>query len=86
MVPVGRGAISNASRENALGPRFEYPLGITISAVSIGAFVAFKVVFSPLEYIPSIPPLSSYIINIYLGKGGNHIYLMTRDVKCCYAT
>ena len=33
--------------------------------VSIGAFVAFKVVFTPLENIPSIPPISSYIINIY---------------------
>ena len=33
-------------------------------SLSIGAFLAFKVVFTPLEYIPTIPPLSSYVINI----------------------
>ena len=32
--------------------------------VSIGAFLAFKVIFTPLEYILTIPPLSSYVINI----------------------
>ena len=32
--------------------------------VSIGAILTFKVVFTPLEYIPTIPPLSSYFINI----------------------
>ena len=38
----------------------------TVVVVSIGAFLAFKVVFTPLEYITSIPTLSSYIINIVL--------------------
>ena len=43
--------------------------GFTHKVVSIGAFVAFNVVFTPLDYIPSIPPLSSYVINIYLVMG-----------------
>ena len=34
--------------------------------VSIGAFLAFKFIFTPPEYIQNIPPLSSYIINICL--------------------
>ena len=34
--------------------------------VSIGANPTFKVIFTPLEYIPTIPPLSSYVINICL--------------------
>ena len=32
--------------------------------VYIGAFLTFYVVFAPLEYISTIPPLSSYIINM----------------------
>ena len=36
--------------------------------VSIGVNHTFKVVFTPLEYIPTIPPLCSYIINICLYK------------------
>ena len=38
--------------------------------VSIGTNPTFKVKLTPIEYIPSIPPLSSYIINIclYLAK------------------
>ena len=32
--------------------------------VSIGGFAAFKVIFTPLEYVLTIPPLSSYVINI----------------------
>ena len=35
-----------------------------MKVVSIGAFLAFNVVFSPLECIPTIPPLSSYVINV----------------------
>ena len=34
--------------------------------VSIGVNHTFKVIFTPLEYILSIPPLSSYVINICL--------------------
>ena len=38
--------------------------------VSIGVIPTLKVVFTPLEYVPTIPPLSSYVINIclYLAK------------------
>ena len=32
--------------------------------VSIGAILTFKVIFTPLEYVPTIPPLSSYVINV----------------------
>ena len=32
-----------------------------ITVVSIGAIFTFKVIFTPLEYIPSKPPLSSYV-------------------------
>ena len=32
--------------------------------VSIGAILTFKVIFTPLKYIPTVPPLSSYVINI----------------------
>ena len=32
--------------------------------VSIGAILTFKVIFTPLEYVLIIPPLSSYVINI----------------------
>ena len=32
--------------------------------VSIGAVLSFKVIFTPLEYIPTIPPLSFNLINI----------------------
>ena len=35
------------------------------AVVSIGAFLTFYVVFAPLEYIPTIPPLSSFVINIF---------------------
>ena len=34
--------------------------------VSIGVILTFKVIFTPLENIPTIPPLSTYIINICL--------------------
>ena len=40
-------------------------VGSFSAVVSIGAFVAFKVVFTPLEDVNSIPSLSSYLINIY---------------------
>ena len=33
-----------------------------------GAFLTFYVIFAPLEYIPTIPPLSSYVINIYFKR------------------
>ena len=33
--------------------------------VSIGAILTFKVNFTPLEYIPTMPPLSPYVSNIY---------------------
>ena len=38
--------------------------------VTIGVNPTFKVIFTPLEYVPIIPPLSSYVINIclYLAK------------------
>ena len=51
--------------------------------VSIGAFLNFYLVFAPLEYIPTIPPLSSYVINIcskkekdlrYLKKDGKEVF------------
>ena len=32
--------------------------------VSIGVIIASKVIFTPLECIPTIPPLSSYVINV----------------------
>ena len=35
--------------------------------VSIGAFLTFYVVFAPLEYIPTIPPLFSYVIFVDMG-------------------
>ena len=38
------------------------------NVVSIGAFPAIKVIFTPLEYIPNIPPLSSYVINVCYKK------------------
>ena len=45
--------------------------GLTVSGdprvlgeVSIGANLTFKVIFTPLEYVPTIPPLFSYVINI----------------------
>ena len=40
------------------------------AVVSIGVNPTFKVIFTPLEYVPIIPPLSSYVINIclYLAK------------------
>ena len=31
-----------------------------------GCYSYFKVVFTPLKYVPTIPPLSSYVINIYV--------------------
>ena len=34
------------------------------TVVSIGVNPTFKVIFTPLEYIPTIPPLSSYVINV----------------------
>ena len=34
------------------------------AVVSIGAFLTFYVVFAPLEYIPTVPPLSYYVINV----------------------
>ena len=49
--------------------------------VSIGVNHTFKVVFTPLEYIPNIPPLSHYVINtcLYLPKTlhffGSRFYL-----------
>ena len=65
---------------NPSGPYSEGVPRNSREVVSIGAFVAFTVIFSPLKYIPSIPPLSSYVINIYFVKRENHRYLMTRDV------
>ena len=41
-----------------------------VLVVSIGVIHTFKVVFTPLEYILSIPPHSSCVINIYLDKEG----------------
>ena len=35
------------------------------TVVSTGVNHTFKVVFTPLEYVPTIPPLSSYVINIF---------------------
>ena len=35
--------------------------------VSIGVDPAFKIIFTPLEYIPTGPPLLSYVIKICLG-------------------
>ena len=35
-----------------------------LSVVSIGLILTFKVIFTPLEYIPTTLPLSSYVINI----------------------
>ena len=37
--------------------------------VSIGHFLVFYVVFFPLEYIPSKPPLSTYILVFPLKEG-----------------
>ena len=37
---------------------------VCVVVVSIGGFAAFKVILTPLEYVPNIPPLSSYVINI----------------------
>ena len=36
------------------------------SVVSIGVNHTFKAIFTPLEYVPTIPPLSFYVINISL--------------------
>ena len=40
------------------------------TVVSIGIIPTFKVIFTPREYVPTKPPLSSYAINIclYLAK------------------
>ena len=32
--------------------------------VSIGVNPSFKVIFTPLEYVPIVPPLSTYVINV----------------------
>ena len=42
-----------------------------VDVVSIGAFLASKVIFKPLENVPSVPPLSSYVI---------HVWMKTRQV------
>ena len=37
---------------------------MTFLVVSIGVILTFKVIFTPLEYVPTIPLLSSHVINI----------------------
>ena len=46
------------------------PFTSKVGVVSIGVIPTFKVIFTPLEYIPTIPPLSFYVIDIclYLAK------------------
>ena len=48
-------------------PFYLYTILIS-NVVSIGAFPAIKFIFTPLEYIPTIPPLSSYVINVCYKK------------------
>ena len=42
--------------------------------VYIGVNLTFKVVFTPLEYVPTIPPLSSYVNSIEERGGIVRIY------------
>ena len=46
-----------------------------MTVVSIGVNLTFEVVFTPLEYVPTIPPLSTYVINICFKRkeGPQHI-------------
>ena len=41
-----------------------YTANLEKGVVSIGANPTFKVIFTPMEYNPMIPPLLSYVINI----------------------
>ena len=53
----------------------------------MGAFLTFDFVFASLEYIPTLPPLSSYVINI-CSKEKDHRYLKKngRELNCILTT
>ena len=51
--------------------------------VSIGHFAAFYVVLVPLEYIPTIPPHSTYVI---VFEGEIHRFIFTNGQSTLLAT
>ena len=50
--------------------------------VSIGAFLTVYVVFAPLEYIPTIPSLLSYVINVCKEKDNRYLKSDGRELIC----